>query len=1013
MVIKVMNDFLPPAEEEKLGAIKVGDTLDIDNDNVLNMDATSVLGKFYSNCITEIPQIVKLELNGTTLTLKAGSKAYIPAGANNTFNEYTVTDDLVWSQSGTWSGNYFVCIYNTSTSPAFVIETLGYQSGTEFPESPSEGTKFYKADDNMFYRYDGSVWRPFDATLPLAIVNLDNGVVKSIQQVFNGATYWGHHAFIYSGIRGAAPNGINDNGTVNSSDLIRDDITVYDLTTANITSYNNLFITLGDNNGVWRVVYIDADKESELIRQEGVVQYIYEKNTDYYWDTATSSYNKTSVIPFIEVSLKDSVVTYFRIIQPLRLASIEDKNEDNSYFLFDFKWADHIPNKLSWLRADTFSWQDGNVYTAAYNHLLSDYNNRIIGDAGDQGDGWYKETISGQDVWYIKGPDGHKICVANNESAVQTVYNSTGVAWYYILDRDNIRFKLPRTKFGFTGVRDGVGRYVAPGVPNITGEFSVRRQNNAGTLCYKSGAFSDGGLKGESNSIYYSTDATSQQQRISFNASNVSSIYGASSTVQPPATQMYLYAYVGYTDQEQLKRGEININALTTDSLSQIDNDRVNSLTQINNTKVAGIAAVNAATEEGINRLNTDSNALNRTQITNCVTEIPQDIKLEVNYPNLVLKSGSKVYIPNGTNIFDEVTISDDVIYDLNLVGTNTRLIFYNRTLNELSVCPVSLCYSSTSEPTLGNTFGIWYDLTTNTIKRTDDSGTTWVSDFSLPISVASMVANTSCTIDQVFNGMGYIDSTYFALPGIKGLIPNGRNADGTLNNLEYTLDHLLTKTISSTSTQNSNFYGIELADGEGVPETQIVVDNSSIYYEQTTQPDLSKAFKWFDTYNNIQYYHSPTSESFTGLYRIRNIKCGRSKLTNGIISNFTPLKAFQAPDLSTMDYVIDFKVPTSSSCSWYRRYKSGWVEQGGMFTNSARLTTVTFLIPMADTNYTALSNLQYGSDSWTASVVTCIAANSRTTTNMKVLCYYNNSQNTGPICWRVDGFMANSNNGV
>ena len=30
--------------------------------------------------------------------------------------------------------------------------------------------------------------------------------------------------------------------------------------------------------------------------------------------------------------------------------------------LLDFKWTDHILNDVSWLRADTFSWQPGNVY---------------------------------------------------------------------------------------------------------------------------------------------------------------------------------------------------------------------------------------------------------------------------------------------------------------------------------------------------------------------------------------------------------------------------------------------------------------------------------------------------------------------------------------------------------------------------------------------------------------------------------------------------------------------------
>lgn len=38
---------------------------------------------------------------------------------------------------------------------------------------------------------------------------------------------------------------------------------------------------------------------------------------------------------------------------------------------------------------------------------------------------------------------------------------------------------------------------------------------------------------------------------------------------------------------------------------------------------------------------------------------------------------------------------------------------------------------------------------------------------------------------------------------------------------------------------------------------------------------------------------------------------------------------------LTNSDYVVEYKLATSSSPSWYRVYKSGWVEQGGQFTKT------------------------------------------------------------------------------
>ena len=102
------------------------------------------------------------------------------------------------------------------------------------------------------------------------------------------------------------------------------------------------------------------------------------------------------------------------------------------FTLFETKWSDHIINDISWLRSDTFSWQSGLVYTAAYNHLANDYTNGTS----------TTETVGSYTITYVLAEDGHKI--TTDEATVLNIYNATGVAWYYILDTTNQRFKLPR-----------------------------------------------------------------------------------------------------------------------------------------------------------------------------------------------------------------------------------------------------------------------------------------------------------------------------------------------------------------------------------------------------------------------------------------------------------------------------------------------------------------------------------------------------------------------------------------
>ncbi len=180
---------------------------------------------------------------------------------------------------------------------------------------------------------------------------------------------------------------------------------------------------------------------------------------------------------------------------------------------------------------------------------------------------------------------------------------------------------------------------------------------------------------------------------------------------------------------------------------------------------------------------------------TNCITKIPQDIHLELNDGTLTLKAGSKVYIPNGVGVFDEYIFSSDLIrtkesslYDIPMV-----ILLYRQDINFIDFFPLSRVYSGNTEPDT-STYDIWFDTLNNKIKTNLD--TVWTeTNTSLPFAIGT-VSSTSgfVSIDQVFNGFGYIGSTIFALPGVEGLIPNGRNTDGSLNNIKFTTSNVVTR---------------------------------------------------------------------------------------------------------------------------------------------------------------------------------------------------------------------------
>lgn len=55
-------------------------------------------------------------------------------------------------------------------------------------------------------------------------------------------------------------------------------------------------------------------------------------------------------------------------------------------------------------------------------------------------------------------------------------------------------------------------------------------------------------------------------------------------------------------------------------------------------------------------------------------------------------------------------------------------------------------------------------------------------------------------------------------------------------------------------------------------------------------------------------------------------------------------------------DYVVEYKNPNADDPNWYRKWKSGKLEQGGIVP--ATTENITFLKPFANTNYTVIGNI-------------------------------------------------------
>ena len=252
---------------------------------------------------------------------------------------------------------------------------------------------------------------------------------------------------------------------------------------------------------------------------------------------------------------------------------------------------------------------------------------------------------------------------------------------------------------------------------------------------------------------------------------------------------------------------------------------------------------------------------------TNCITEIPQDIKLELVDGTLTLKAGSVLYEPSGVGNFIKHTTTQDYTWAW---GSGQFIIIAQKSGNIGQTTLLSKVYSGTAAPSNSSAGDVWYDTTNNIIKRYHSTDGWVSSNFCLPIAIVTSANSTVTSIDQVFNGFGYIGSTIFALPGVKGLIPNGRNEDGTLKNTPFT--------ISSVKT------------------SELYVNNTNVYIS-------AASFGWgysYDEDSNKVYYLDKTATRFfayLGTYK---------KETNGRITVFSPRTPFHAVDYNDFKKLDD-----------------------------------------------------------------------------------------------------------
>lgn len=226
--------------------------------------------------------------------------------------------------------------------------------------------------------------------------------------------------------------------------------------------------------------------------------------------------------------------------------------------------------------------------------------------------------------------------------------------------------------------------------------------------------------------------------------------------------------------------------------------------------------------------------------ITNCITKIPQDILLELSAEGvLTLKAGSKIYTPNGIDIFNITNIQTDITREI----TENGIYLLSVTSDEVPVIAYGILnktFSGDVAPEIN--YSLWYDTAQNIVQNQNGDRR------SLPIAIITVSDGKISEINQIFNGFGYIGNTVFIFPGVEGLIPNGFNEDGSLNNILCTINDI--KMATTISGWNNHWY-LHLLN-----ENSIAYHPYELYFNQTSSPiSMGQTSYWYNPNENMIYY--------------------------------------------------------------------------------------------------------------------------------------------------------------
>lgn len=174
---------------------------------------------------------------------------------------------------------------------------------------------------------------------------------------------------------------------------------------------------------------------------------------------------------------------------------------------------------------------------------------------------------------------------------------------------------------------------------------------------------------------------------------------------------------------------------------------------------------------------------------------------------------------------------------------------------------------------------------------------------------------------------------------------------------------------------------------------------------QNTAAGATNPVFNWVGTLAEYQAQNIETLHPDWLCYITDDVSGGESVYTKAQVDSLLALK------VSTGHEVIEFQAPTAqNNYTWYRKYRDGWVEQGGIATtNGSNATPITLPVEMVDENYRPFIQGRTSVDGYDYAQWQVMPVSTATSTQTSTR-FYAQANITGynlNFGWRVEGMAA------